>query len=262
MLNTLPLDKQIDRDPARRPLLSLVTAVARLSPDEQRTLCMAVISEAVGCNGEFRGAEGDERQWRNIVEQATRIVCTIVDGLAVVPRNETGAADSDIAMPDLNELGIRMCTACGCTDDHGCRDGCWWVGPTLCSSCQRAGEVPAAVQASPPLPTDDQGTTRADGLVRLTLEISTAHLQRGDRLFLEFASDAGARDRIGAMVGPHGWLIAVDTPRTLKGLSANLAGVLDRAKTIGCTYTLFHVDGHRILGLPTFPTEEEENQEE
>lgn len=32
----------------------------------------------------------------------------------------------------------RACGGCGCTDDHSCPEGCWWVekGPRpLCSSC-------------------------------------------------------------------------------------------------------------------------------
>lgn len=31
------------------------------------------------------------------------------------------------------------CRACGCTDDFGCIEGCWWVEPDLCSRC--AGET-------------------------------------------------------------------------------------------------------------------------
>lgn len=37
--------------------------------------------------------------------------------------------------PDLAALGVRACRQCGCTDEHGCGDGCWWVAPNLCSSC-------------------------------------------------------------------------------------------------------------------------------
>lgn len=48
---------------------------------------------------------------------------------------------------DLNRLGVRMCTSCGCTDDMGCEGGCHWVGPTLCSSC--AGKVPIIITGAP-----------------------------------------------------------------------------------------------------------------
>ena len=39
------------------------------------------------------------------------------------------------AGPDLAALGIRACRNCGCTEASGCDDGCWWVGPDLCSNC-------------------------------------------------------------------------------------------------------------------------------
>jgi len=29
----------------------------------------------------------------------------------------------------------RSCRKCGCTDQHGCPDGCWWVEADLCSQC-------------------------------------------------------------------------------------------------------------------------------
>ncbi len=31
---------------------------------------------------------------------------------------------------------MSRCRACGCTDDHACSEGCFWVEPDLCSSCQ------------------------------------------------------------------------------------------------------------------------------
>lgn len=27
------------------------------------------------------------------------------------------------------------CVICGCTDDHACEGGCYWVYPNLCSAC-------------------------------------------------------------------------------------------------------------------------------
>lgn len=29
----------------------------------------------------------------------------------------------------------RRCRVCGCTDDHACEGGCWWVAEDLCSAC-------------------------------------------------------------------------------------------------------------------------------
>jgi hypothetical protein len=28
-----------------------------------------------------------------------------------------------------------VCRVCGCTDDHACAGGCWWVEENLCSTC-------------------------------------------------------------------------------------------------------------------------------
>ncbi len=34
-------------------------------------------------------------------------------------------------------LGIDspVCKICGCTDDHACEGGCFWIAPNLCSAC-------------------------------------------------------------------------------------------------------------------------------
>jgi hypothetical protein len=37
-----------------------------------------------------------------------------------------------MAKPVLNE---RKCRVCGCTDNHACPGGCYWVEPGLCSVC-------------------------------------------------------------------------------------------------------------------------------
>ena len=29
----------------------------------------------------------------------------------------------------------QRCRVCGCTDDHACPGGCYWVEPDLCSQC-------------------------------------------------------------------------------------------------------------------------------
>jgi protein gp37 len=33
------------------------------------------------------------------------------------------------------EDGARACRVCGCTENNGCDEGCWWVERALCSSC-------------------------------------------------------------------------------------------------------------------------------
>lgn len=38
-------------------------------------------------------------------------------------------------------MSDAACFMCGCTDSVGCDEGCYWVGPELCSVC--AGVTPA-----------------------------------------------------------------------------------------------------------------------
>lgn len=33
---------------------------------------------------------------------------------------------------------VDICRTCGCTDASGCVEGCWWIEPDLCSSCEGA----------------------------------------------------------------------------------------------------------------------------
>lgn len=45
-------------------------------------------------------------------------------------------------LPNLGVLGVRACRQCGCTDTVGCPgfypgETCRWVGPDLCSACDR-----------------------------------------------------------------------------------------------------------------------------
>lgn len=38
------------------------------------------------------------------------------------------------------EATVPRCRICGCTDDHGCYDGCYWVERDLCSACALSEE--------------------------------------------------------------------------------------------------------------------------
>lgn len=35
-----------------------------------------------------------------------------------------------------SEPDVRKCRVCGCTDDHACPGGCYWVEEDLCSQCE------------------------------------------------------------------------------------------------------------------------------
>jgi len=43
----------------------------------------------------------------------------------------------------------QACRECGCTDEDGCPEGCWWAEEGLCSACAD-GHRPAA-EAAPPM---------------------------------------------------------------------------------------------------------------
>lgn len=38
------------------------------------------------------------------------------------------------------EATVRRCRICGCTEEHGCEYGCYWVEPDLCSACAVSDE--------------------------------------------------------------------------------------------------------------------------
>lgn len=43
-----------------------------------------------------------------------------------------------------NKVHERKCRVCGCTEDHACRGGCYWVSEDLCSACvdtEEAAEI-------------------------------------------------------------------------------------------------------------------------
>lgn len=37
--------------------------------------------------------------------------------------------------PAPRPLAERVCRVCGCTQNHACEGGCWWINDDLCSSC-------------------------------------------------------------------------------------------------------------------------------
>lgn len=54
-------------------------------------------------------------------------------------RLHLAASDNNIRIPpkpDFIGEGIqRKCRICGCTDDHACPGGCYWIENDLCSAC-------------------------------------------------------------------------------------------------------------------------------
>lgn len=59
------------------------------------------------------------------------------DGSMDYPNEEEKAKGEAILArieAEANE-GVQRCRVCGCTDDHACPGGCYWVAPDLCSAC-------------------------------------------------------------------------------------------------------------------------------
>ncbi len=77
--------------------------------------------------------------------EARRMIQGIFDGIDRVVGLENAAvligaaqvAARPAFMPHVTD-GVRRCRVCGCTDDHACPGGCWWVSSDLCSACADA----------------------------------------------------------------------------------------------------------------------------
>ena len=64
-------------------------------------------------------------------------VAEMVNGrLCLTLADETSFEDLGV---DLWDNGVPLeeptCRECGCTDDHACEGGCYWVEEGLCSNC-------------------------------------------------------------------------------------------------------------------------------
>jgi hypothetical protein len=77
------------------------------------------------------------------------------------PEAEAPADDTETpAAPDA----VRACRACGCTDEHACEGGCYWVEKDLCSACQDKAEPdrPVRSEGLPTIEGDDAPLGPAD----------------------------------------------------------------------------------------------------
>ncbi|NHN90122.1 DUF5983 family protein [Acetobacter conturbans] len=82
--------------------------------------------------------------------------------------------------------------------------------------------------------------------VRRVLDLSTAHLDRGDTLeFEEYLVTKGQNGSMPCLSGPYGWLVSV--PDELESIhddaSPGLYAILAYAKEAGCDWVLFDRDG-------------------
>lgn len=97
-----------------------------LPPETQRQL--GVIAIALGLSAIYEDDRIPDRFAEGVTESHNALDSTISDCIPGV--------EALLERPvDLNRIGFRMCTSCGCTDNFGCDDGCTWAGATLCSRC-------------------------------------------------------------------------------------------------------------------------------
>jgi hypothetical protein len=99
-------------------LFNPITCWETMTPEQQRTFGAAGIAHLVGVVGGHGAA--DFEGWELMAQTLEEVIAEL---RAAPPR------------PDLTALGIRTCRVCGCTDNCGCEEGCYWVENDLCSSC-------------------------------------------------------------------------------------------------------------------------------
>ena len=100
-----------------------------------------------------------------------------------------------------------------------------------------------------------QTVGRATPPIRHFLDLSTAHLQQADRLFLEFSANPGSLGGLAAMAGTYGWFVYAHDERCCKGISDALWAIFERARALGCDYVLFDADAPILEDLPVFEDE-------
>ena len=103
-----------------------------------------------------------------------------------------------------------------------------------------------------------QTVGRATLPIRRFLDLSTAHLQQADRLFLEASANPGLLGGLAAIAGTYGWFVYAHDERCCDGISDVLWAIFERARALGCAYVLFDADAPILDDLPVFKDEVEE----
>ncbi len=91
--------------------------------------------------------------------------------------------------------------------------------------------------------------------IRRFLDLSTAHLQQADRLFLEFPANPGSLGSLTVMAGTYGWFVYAHDERCCDGISDVPWVIFERARALGCDYGLFDADAPILDDLPVFKEE-------
>ena len=92
-------------------------------------------------------------------------------------------------------------------------------------------------------------------LIRKFLDLSAAHLQAADRLFLEHSADPAACDGVTVMKGEFGWFVYAHDERCCEGISDVLWAIFRMARAQGCDYVMLDADAPTVVELPVFNNE-------
>lgn len=73
-------------------------------------------------------------------EEEVKVIQRFIQRLSV--KSGTGNGIGKATVEKIREFAreegyitVRTCRICGCTDDHACPGGCYWVEEDLCSEC-------------------------------------------------------------------------------------------------------------------------------
>jgi len=125
--------------PADRPaMIDPLAAWRALPPAMQQRIGGAAVALAVATFGIYL-AEEDADPVAHAAHYAAAAEAQVILEAAVIAAVLDGCDDAPPPWVDLRPLGVRQCTGCGCTDDHGCREGCSWIAADRCSQCGPAG---------------------------------------------------------------------------------------------------------------------------
>lgn len=123
------------------PILNPEVEFNALPPETQRLFGLVGFALALAWMGQVGGQEyGDMDVERRFEDTAGILTGALLNTLTDCVPNIDDIHGRPI---DLNPLGIRTCTTCGCTHTTPCEGGCSWVGPTLCSACAPPATEPA-----------------------------------------------------------------------------------------------------------------------
>lgn len=96
-------------------------------------------------------------------------------------------------------------------------------------------------------------------MIRRFLFLSTAHLQKTDRKFLDLSAMPGSNFGVLTMRYPQGWFVFAQEDRS-EDISDALWAVIERAHQLGCEYLMFDADALVLPGLPVFEVQNPERE--